>query len=291
MQISRELVENSDASPSQFHDAIFLLEKHIGVLVLAGQVNAEQEFVTDFIEQMLQHTKPAIRDSVKDAAQGFATHAPNSFASLSASVLHHVPIRSGDISVNLASTAARHNAPPMSSAEESLRRDFEALDLKHRELQRSVASSGPHRGSRGNGRGRGNRSWVPDGRDGSRMPRDGTRDRFSDGPPDYRQQHDGYSAPPRSDNRDGFRSQHYGNQGGRGRRRGYSGNRGASANLAFDDEGDDDAYAFMMDVGEDAFATASSPASGSVEPASPAQEPMAPAIPQVEVPNFRCIRK
>jgi hypothetical protein len=146
MQISRELVENSDASPTQLHDAIFLLEKHIGVLVLAGQVNAEQEYVTDFIEQMLQHTKPAIRDSVKDAALGFATHAPNSFASLRASVLHHVPIRSVDISVNLASTAARHNAPPISPTEESLRRDLEALRSsselrKHRNLHQGIALS------------------------------------------------------------------------------------------------------------------------------------------------------
>jgi hypothetical protein len=97
MNISRELVENSDASSTQLHDAIFLLEKYIGVLILAGQANAEQEYVTDFIDQMLQHTKPAIRDSVKEAALGFAAHAPNSIPSLRASGFHHVPIRAVDV--------------------------------------------------------------------------------------------------------------------------------------------------------------------------------------------------
>ena len=36
IRISRELVENSDASPTQLHDAIFLLEKDIGVFCLGG---------------------------------------------------------------------------------------------------------------------------------------------------------------------------------------------------------------------------------------------------------------
>jgi hypothetical protein len=107
---------------------------------LAGQVNAEQEFITDFIEQMLQHTQSAILDSVKNAVFGFATHAQYSFASLRASVLYHVPIRSVDILVSLKPTAAQHNAPPMSLTDESLRQDHEALQVEHRELQRSVSS-------------------------------------------------------------------------------------------------------------------------------------------------------
>ena len=69
MQISRELVENSDASPSQFHDASFLLEKHIGVLVLAGQVNAEQEFVTDFRCSSLYQASSSISLSPWKCAQ------------------------------------------------------------------------------------------------------------------------------------------------------------------------------------------------------------------------------
>jgi hypothetical protein len=58
MRISRELVTLSDASATQFHEAIFLLEKHINILSLVGHAHAEQEFVTDFIEQMLHHPKP-----------------------------------------------------------------------------------------------------------------------------------------------------------------------------------------------------------------------------------------
>ena len=259
--------------------------------VLAGQVNAEQEFVTDFIELMLQHPKPAIRDSVRNAAQGFATHAPFSFASLRASVLHHVPIQSVDISFNLVLMAAQHNAPPMSSTGEAPHRDLEALQLEQRELPHSVSSSGPYRDSRGNGGERGNGSWVSDGLDGSRMPRGGTRDCFSDIPPNYRQLPHGYCAPPQSDNSDGFRSQHCGNQEGRGRRRCYLGNRGSAANLVFDYEDDDDAYTFMMDVGDNVFATASSLASGSVEPASTVQEQTAPAIPNVKAPMYQDMSK
>ena len=112
LKISRELVENSDASSTQLHDSIFLLEKYVGVLFLAGQVDAEQEYVSDFIEQMLQHTTPAILDSVKAAALGFATHAPYSLASLRASILHHLPIHSA--SDNLASTAS---SPALGSVE------------------------------------------------------------------------------------------------------------------------------------------------------------------------------
>ena len=58
MRISRELVTLSDASATQFHEAIFFLEKHINILSLVGHAHAEQEFVTDFIEQMLHHPKP-----------------------------------------------------------------------------------------------------------------------------------------------------------------------------------------------------------------------------------------
>ena len=195
-----------------------------------------------------------------------------------------MPIRSVDATVNLASTAARRNASSDTAvnADESLRRDFEALQAKHRALERSISSSGPSRGSRSHGRGRGG-SWNSYAQDGSRARND-SRDR--DGYQNYRPQQDGYSAPSRHEHRDGYRPQQPGNQGGRGRRRGYSGNRGASANLAFDDDDDDydPAYAFMLDIDEtaDAFATVSQlPLSTNAD-----TPPAAPSVPPVEAPMY-----